>query len=66
MPELAGPFEMIKMKLVGGFCFVTRELSSCGDLQQHGEGELWAERIPLSLLARTFPIPCCASEWGPT
>lgn len=28
--------------------------------------EVWAEQVPPSLLARTFPIPCaCAQEWGP-
>src|SRR5579864_398352 len=29
--------------------------SSGGSLRQHGTGELWAEQIPLSLRARTFP-----------
>jgi len=44
---------------------VLGDFSNSGSLQQHGTGGLWAERIPLSLGARTFPIPTLRFRMGP-
>ena len=55
-----GPIEMVHIRSRG-----PRRLSRGRSYLQDGGGKLWAEPIPRSLLAPTFPIPTLCFRMGP-